>query len=283
MKRNTLAGLGQLLPIGITGPGGSRHRDFVLKPYRMKEERAINAIQARNQSGKPVTFGRFVTQVLSVLCDRIAGVDLSSLKTEAERVLFFNNLYMGDVQYIWIHARLAALGPMELFHIKCGACRYMMEVTTDLSTLDVNEVGFNEKGEPQAVESDLFKDVTLSDGIMFQGELRKQIKLQAPKWGGFDAGDPNNYSDIMFSLIQNSIVGVEGIEQSEFAPLPDAVLDEMTKRDMEAISEAFNSEPPGPLMGVEIECPRCRTDNRAPIDWSYNHFFSSSSLPPAKK
>jgi hypothetical protein len=263
----TLAKLGAQLPIGQVTADGRLVKDFKLRPFRFKEEREVEKLR-----DKPISMGRFVSGLLGILVEEVCGLNIQKL-SDVDRALHFGRMWMPDVLYLYIYLRTQALGEILPMTIPCRACRAAFQLDGDLTGLDVRIVE-----RPEQIDS----HVTLTTGISYRGTLRRELRTRPVVWSAFEDEDINDKAAVKLSMFQNSIVGMEGIADEEMAVVPDVAFDDMTKRDVEILTRHLEHNTPGPQMVVEAECPKCRTEWFWPIDWSYDHFFGSSSLsvPP---
>lgn len=264
MKTTTLGELGWNMPIGVLDAKGHLQKSFKLKPFRMKEEKKLGEL--REKGG--MHLGRYVSQVLAVMVEEVGGEKLEPLSMP-QRILKFGGMFMADVLYIYVALRLDALGEDMKIRIPCPKCRETFDFIADLRTLDVGTIE-----EP----AEAVHEVTLKHGFPYQGATRKQVTLNPVQWQVFESKSTRDIGALQAAVIQNSIVGVDGVEPAKFSPIPESSLDEITKRDIETISKALDDRTPGPQMIVTAECTRCASKWTAPIDWGYDNFFHHSSL-----
>lgn len=263
LRTVTLAELGAALPIGLVGDGKKLNKQFQLRPFRMKEEKLIS--EKRASSG---VLGRFVSNVLGVLCESFHGDKLAEMG-DAEKMLMFSQAWLPDVLYTYVMLRVQALGPVLRVFPTCGGCRKGFSFTADLNTLEVRVV---DKAE------DIDRRVELQDGIPFRGAVRKLIRTQPPLWHSLEVKSASDVAATRIAMVRSAVVGVEGLSDTEMTPLTDRDMEEMTKRDFEMLTKHIEENTPGPIMRVEAKCPNCGFSGHSVIDWGYDSFFSHSSL-----
>jgi hypothetical protein len=75
--------------------------------------------------------------------------------------------------------------------------------------------------------------------------------------------------------VKKCITGVEGVDHA--VVLSDQEMAQMSKIDIETVYKAINEVNLGPKMIAEGEC-KCGFSFGLPLNWEYEHFFSTSSL-----
>lgn len=267
MQKQTMADLGATLPIGIPSPDGTLSKGFKLRPFRLKEERELSILREKRHS-PPLTLGRFVSHVLAMMVEQVGPHNLQVM-SEPERLLLFGSMAMPDVMYMYLQLRKESMGDDVAFKAACGRCKHEWDFTASLSTLEVRVV---------AAIKEVASAHTLVSGFPYKGEVRKVVKLGVPSWNTMEAQDVTNEGAMKMAIIQAAITGMEGVKQEEFTPLPPTILDEMTKRDAEVLAKVISERTPGPQLAVEADCPKCSHHMNHAINWSYDSFFSASSL-----
>lgn len=266
MQTQTLKDLQNALPIGVVRDG-NLIKDFTLRPWRIREERQIGRIRER---ARGFTMGQFVSKVLSIMVEGIAGEPFER-KSEGERRLFLNRMFMSDVLYIYIFLRYQALGNILKMKVTCPVCRNPFDFSADLETLDVRT---HERAE------DIEGEVELIQGLNIKGEMRKKLKIRPTLWAmleGLPGPLARNEGELKIRAFRDSIIGVEGIE-SPGLTLTDDVLDEMVKRDIELLTREIDRFNAGADLTISDACPFCRCQFYQVIDWGYDYFFGISSL-----
>lgn len=264
MKQTTLADLGAQLPIGVPTADGKLNKSFSVKPFRLKEEKELAALKEKGG----MNLGKYVSHVLAVMLDQVGGQSFKDLKME-QRLYQISKMYMCDVLYMYVYLRTDALGTSLKMKIPCGRCKAAFDFAADLNTLDVKTVdGLQE----------LVTECELRHGFTYRGATRKKVQLRPVLWNVFESKSSKDMGALRGAIIQNAIVGIEGIAEAEMSVIPDATLDELTKRDVETITGLIDGKTPGPIMAVAAECPECDSKWMGSIDWGYDSFFSHSSL-----
>jgi hypothetical protein len=264
MQKTTLRELGSQMPVGIEAADGTLMKSFKLRPFRMKEEKEL----ARLKERPGLNAAKYASMVVAAMLTEIGGRQMDGM-TESAREALISNLTVGDVLYIYTFLRAEALGSEVRMRVPCGKCKEHFDFLGDLTTIEVRTV--DKPGE-------MVRHFEMAHGIPYRGQTRKKVTLRPIRWSIFETTDLKNAVMLRAAALQNAIVGIEGIPDAEFSPIPDTSLDELTKRDMEMLERAAEMNSPGPLMAVEAKCPKCRTSWAGPIDWGYDSFFSHSSL-----
>jgi len=263
---STVRDWGQRLPIGLLA-GGQLHRDFGFKQFRMKEERELDAVR---KDAKRMSMADFVAAVLSHMLTVLGPYqDFQSL-SEQERKMIVHQMWLGDVMYAYIYLRISALGEVIKFKVECPSCGTKSDLPADLYDTDVKIA----EGEAALVRS-----IMLRDGLILEagGEPVKNLYIQPPRWNAMTSlRAPGTFSlgDVKMAILLSSI---RQAGEGRF-PLTSQVLDLLTKYDLESLARSIDSMSPGPDMTVETICPACQREGKHPLDWSYDFFFTSSSL-----
>lgn len=265
-RQTTLGEQGFMLPIGKVTPDKKLVKQFSLRPYRMKEERAL--AEFKNKSKTRLTLGIYVSQMLATMLESVGGTDFNQL-SESERRLYVAQMFLGDVMYAYVMLRREAMGEIVGMSLPCGTCRQRLEFEADLNTLDISVLDDAEQ---------LTWAYTLKQPLVFSGAPRGKFKMQPALWSSLETKHSGDITGMRAAVICGSICGMEGIPEGQFAPVAEHFLDDMTKLDLERISSSIEYNSPGPKMGVEEQCPTCRTVMFWPIDWGTDSFFNGSSL-----
>lgn len=266
--KTKLGELGSRLPIGVE-VNKKLIKDIASRPWRFKEEKELGAYRDEN---KGLTLGAFISHMMSMMMTKIGPHNFSEPITKAtapERSLIVNQLYLGDVLYMYGYLRKVCLGKDVHSVIPCPFCELKNERILNLDELDVFVVD-----DP----SRLIQEVELYDGVKIFGELRKKLKVRPPTWMIMQNQDMfgDNLALRTGLLINECVVGAEGIEGNNPIVIIENDMDEMSKMDIELLSATIE-DTPGPKMAVELDCARCRQQSLQIIDWRYDAFFSSVS------
>lgn len=276
----TMRELGPQLPVGFVHEG-RRVRNFRLRPFRLKDERALSEIREKR---KGLTMGEFVASILSHMVQTVGGHAFDMMK-DGDRRLVIASLPMADALYMYLYLRADALGidePVPL-NLQCPSCRARYKFRADLGSLEVRVV-------PDSI-IDLRRTYTLRDGIDIGGQTRHTLYMEPLKWGAFERREfsASSKADREIAVIRHSVVGVEGVDQTPFM-LHVEQMEDLTKYDLEGITRDIEDNGPGPQMVIEAKCSGdalelgggCGAEYLAPIEWDYDSLFSRASSQPAK-
>lgn len=260
----TLAERGPVLPIGIAGTSGQLLRDITTRPWKTKDERALGRMKKPKMS-----MAVYVATVVGYMCSRLGPHEWPQDKPIPERVVAINQMYMGDVFFAYVWLRREVIGNELHMNITCPGCGKGFKFEGDLGSTQV-----------QCVHdlNGLDWTYTLKDPITIRKKEVTSFRLRAPKWGALNLpeGEALNEATAKITTIRSSIVGIN--DDANEVQLNDDEMDELTKRDLEGIADKLGNDYVGPRMVVEGECPRCDAAFKQMIDWSYDAFFTSSSV-----
>lgn len=261
----TLGELGPMLPVGFN-VGGVLVKDLSTRVWKTKDERELSKLKKPKMS-----MATYIGLVLGQMCSKFGPHEWQPDTKMAERQVGVAQGYMGDVFYAYMYLRTQVIGPELKMTITCptdgcGNFSFMGDLnSTEVSRIDSLD------------QLDWFHD--LRNPIEIRKQLVTKFRLRAPRWTTL----VNNSKDDTMTMSMGKIMAVQGSvvglneDPSELA-LTDAEMDELSKYDLESIASRVNDEFVGPKMVVEGNCPKCERDFAAPIDWSYDRFFSTSSL-----
>ncbi len=261
----TLAELGPVLPVGFN-VGGTLVKDLKTRPWKTKDERELSKLKKPKMS-----MATYIGIVLGQMCSKFGPHDFTLDQKMPEKQLGIAQAYMGDVFYAYMYLRTQVIGNELKMDITCptpdcGNFRF----TGDLGSTQVSRIDSLD-------QLDWFHD--LRDPIEIRKQTVTKFRLRAPRWNTLVAGsngDQMTMSMGKIMAVQGSVVGLND-EATELS-LTDGEVDELSKYDLEAIANRVNDEFVGPKMAVEGHCPKCEREFQAPIDWSYDRFFTTSSL-----
>lgn len=261
--KTTVAQRGPVLPVGIA-QGGQLHRDLAVRPWRMKEERALGKLREEGKSGN---LAQYVGTVLAYMCTKLGPFNLEEMKI-TERQLIIGQMYMADVFYAYVWLRIQALGKLFPITFQPAWAVEPLKIECDLETIDVRTI---EKLE-EAIST-----YKLGTPITIRGKKVTGFKLGPQRWSSLEnikgIGQTQDFSIPKLAVIKAGIVECEGIP-GEIA-LTDDELDELTKLDLERLTAHMDRHVLGPIMMVEGS--HQGRQFRAPIDWGYDSFFAISS------
>jgi len=261
------------LPIGVFNGGGLK-RDFTLREMGYPIEKAIGIFKGRNDT-LPNT--AVVSKVVSLVVSKLGGETLDfkpddDEQREADAMIKIGGLFLADVYYIYVMARIEELGVDYEVDFACSDCSFTGKMIVDLNTMKVNTVQDT---------SVLRREVPLVKGIKHRTGLKKSVFIQPMIWANMvtnevkeAGGDPGL---MKLHFIRHCVIGVEG--ESESAPLTDEEMSSLRKIDIEIIGRAISEVNIGPSLIAKGDCPNpdCKTPFLARIDWDYDNFFTISS------
>lgn len=264
----TLSELGPNLPVGAAA-AGERVRPFRVRPYKMKQEKALASLR---DDAKGNNIGTFVADALALMLQTVGPHNFDTMK-DGQRQLVINQLSMPDVLYLYLYLRYEALGDEPvLMLVRCAACTTEFKWYGDLGSMDVKVV--------EDSKTELVRTYELRDPMMFRGQMVSKLKLGLIKWDVFSRPEFQSRGSMQNATISASIVGVEGHDA-----LPGTFqvasndLDDMTKFDMSGLIRDIEQNTPGPQLDIEPECPSCQHKQKMMLDWSWDSFFARSARP----
>lgn len=263
--KTTIAELGPNLPVGYL-VGGSLVKDLKDRVWRTKDERELAKMRKKNQS-----MASYLTMVIGQMFSKFGPHQFAVDQKPAEKQVVIGQAYMGDVFYAYMYLRQQVIGNELVMNITCptpdcGSFKF----TGDLGSTEVNKVD-----DPEA----LLWEHKLLRPIELRGKEITKFRLSTPLWHSLvSSSKDDNFNETLgkIMVVQSSIIGLN--DEPGMIALTDAEMDEVGKKDLEAIAHRANDEFIGPKMGVEGKCPKCEREFNAPIDWSYDRFFTTSSL-----
>ena len=133
--------LGNVLPIGVFQEG-KFVKDFSFRELSPDMEREVGKYRRERGKGLPNTI--VVSKVVACMLETLGGkpfgikADGKSEMTDEEKLTFVKSLYVADVYYMYLRARMAELGDEYVSMYQCSQCNYTMrKMTVDLKTMDV--------------------------------------------------------------------------------------------------------------------------------------------------
>lgn len=267
-QSSTVKDMGPVLPLGYQDSQGNLHKDFSVRPWRMKEERELGALRDNN---KDATLFQYVGMVLATMLSRLGPHDFSQEGLDFnQKRLLVGQLTTGDVFYAYIWLRIQALGPELGVKFKCPACTTAVEnFVADLNSVEVKAA---EDMEQASWEYELLTP------FQARGKEVKVMMVGPPRWNSLEMlQGSSGMGGAKPAVIRASIMGFGTRQEAEPIVITDRELDEMSKRDIETLIRQINDRTVGPNMTVEGKCPHCGHEFTMPIDWSYDNFFGDSS------
>jgi len=274
VTETTLVERGANLPLGILNDEGAWATDIAVRPWRMKEEKALGKLRDENRN---INFAQYVSMVLAVMCSRLGPHDFNSIEDMAKRRVHIGQMWLGDVFYAYCWLRYRSLGSELALDITCpfSSCGNQFAYYADLRTLEVSTAKKLE---------DTYWEYTLRDPFEIRGKEATGFVFGPMRWSSLESMGSVvtefNQGAQKAEAIRFSIHKLKG--SSENIALADGELDDMSKYDIEAITAKIDTNSIGPNMAIEDNCPKCRRKFRMTIDWTYENFFGISS-PSAKR
>ncbi len=274
---STLGDLGAMLPIGVPhGNPALLAKNFAFKPFRMKEERELDKI--RNKKGGSGSHpGKVVEDVLAHMLTEWGGDPNFAQKSEKVRRNAVRNAFMADVLYAYVALRCEAMGPVLGLKVECPHCGHEWAWKTSLDGL---EVDFVEKIDELAD-----RIYELRYPIDFGGKAYDLLAVSPPTWAAVSdvkqSARRGGTGDIKARMILSCIrqAGIKAEPKAPPVTPGNALLDNMAKRDVEELAQYINDSFPQVDLSMEIACPSCEGTFGHSVQWNWDFFFSSSSLP----
>lgn len=259
----TFGAWGRRMPIGILR-GGKLHKDFAFRRWTSKQDRELEEVRANSGA---MSVQEFVGKVVCHMLTQLGPWQDFQGLPESERLAITNQMYLGDVMYLYVWLRIEALGQRIVFRMRCPGCKKLFKMVADLRQTDVS-----------AVESPdtLIKSLKLKDGIEVGETLEHNILVHPPQWiaMGSVKADTTNQHDVKTQIILSSL---RQIGESVHPPAPQ-VLDTLTKYDLEMLTRVIDDMNPGPDLTLEARCAKCGVEFKSPLEWSWSFFFDGVSL-----
>lgn len=265
MKVQSLKEFGSQLPVL---PPKFTSREFAFRPWTMKEEKDLT----RMRSGTKRT-GVFVREIMSRMLTHLNGKPWAETNP-AERDVILNQMPYGNVLYLYMWLRFEAMGPdFRVANIDCPACgTNIPEFVGDLNTLEVET---KEMDEPEEALYDMLKPFKFGDAMV------TGLYCRYTPWDVMEkvtVAQAEN-GDVKESFIHSSVVAAKTDVQERAALNPVALTSGLSKREIENLYAFITENNGGPIMSVDVKCPDCTTDFHKALNWNYDYFFGSSSLP----
>ncbi len=267
LKETTVKELGLNLPLGISDGADGLVKSFALRPWRFKEEKELGELAEKNPDAN---LAQHVAMVVATMCTRLGPHNFEEMKWE-EKLVHLGQMWMGDVFYIYILLRMQSLGGTLELRPKCATCRKEFDFDGILKSIRVLT---------GSVLSDALWNYKLEAPFEIRGKKAETLIMGPPRWNVLEMMDEaavTNSGLRKAGIIIGAIHGVEGEEHR--LVLSESDIEEMTKKDIEELSEKIDKNSAGPDMFIEGKCPqlRCRSEFKQVIDWRYDNFFGVSS------
>ncbi len=269
----SLAKRGASLPHGTVGMDGKVTRDLACKPWRGKEEREIAKLRAQARSNPAGFPGRLLGFMFTQ-----AGYHNFEGMNDDQKAVVISSMLAADVLYMYIYLRYLCIGKDVRLNIVCDRCGRGFPFTADLETLDVKCVDKPEDAE---------WTYKLSNPFKLRGEIVEALEMVPMSWATMENTIRNASKDGMenSSIKMDVMLGCIRLQSRDDKgnPIEHAMrpedLDEMSKRDIEALTAQIEENGIGPDMQVTGRCPSCAGAFVHNLEWGYDNFFGSSSQP----
>ena len=260
--KKTLEEQGPNMPIGILGTDGRRNGALQPGPWKLKQDKMLGKLREQNRGCNPFVWASIV---LATLYEQFGPHDFSSMKLAKKRAII-SQTFFGDVIYAWLWLRCAAIDNNLVFDFPCNRCLKPIEkFPADLHTVDVLTTDDVDAGT---------WGYELLDPIEIGAKKIERLSFSQPVWSPLESSKVTgglNTAETKGALIQGALVTEENVV------IHPAVLDELSKKDLELLTNEISDRHVGPDLKIEGECPMCERDFLSSIDWSYDSFFGVQS------
>ena len=260
--------VGQSLPIGYYDASGKLHRDFSVVDWDWEVEEELGELAEKNED---MGMGVYISEVIGTAISKLGELDFTRLK-RSQRRLVISRLFYSDAIYVYVHARIAALGAHIRFErFKCEKCRKPTDFVGDLRTLEVK--AYPEGELPR-------KTVELERAFTYGGKEIEKVVVGPLKWAFMETDDVSNLTNpakFRLHTLRNGIVGLEGIDEGIPIVLTREHAKSLGPAAINRLVREIDSLGGGAVMECAGQCISCRTEFRRAIDWTYDNFFGRSS------
>lgn len=270
IKKSTLGLYGHRLPIGVFDPNRDAvGKTFAFRPIDYATEKEIDKRRSKIAGDHP---GKVVAEVLATVLTEWAGCEDFATKNHAHKIGAIENSYSEDVMYAWIALRVEVMGEVFALGVECQMCGHEHTWETDLNGLSITVT--EEKVEPRLLP--------LRRPVSFGENTFKEVLVAPVRWGAINrikAKRRASFGDIKAEMVRDAIHAVKD-GNGNTVPLAPRVYEMMRKLDRERIVKALDSDEfPRCDLRFEIDCPDCGHTSVTSLDWTWDFFFGSASLP----
>lgn len=269
----TMAEYGDKLPIGILDSDGRLHKDIVTKTWKTRDDRELG-----KKIAPDANLVEHVPLVVANMCSRLGPHNMDTLD-DAHKSVILSTMYLADVFYVYTLLRAKTMGPRLSLNVSCprAGCGVEFPYVGDLNTIEVAAVAVDD------IDAIMWR-YDLEESITIRRQTVTHFQMAYPKWSVMELARGNtNEAEVKALAIQGTIVGLNDDQTPVALTLNE--IDELSKRDFEAIQEGLNQNFLGPKMGLEGKCsPEVCTrfkrgghEFKLAIDWTYKSFFGASS------
>jgi hypothetical protein len=268
-KKTTVAKLGPKLPLGILGPDKTYQRDIAVRPWRLKEEKILGR---RREQNPKMNMGKYVSIVLATMCTKLAGQKWDELLLDdtIEREMNISTMWMPDVFYAYIWLRLQSMKKTLDMKLQSPYSGQEFDFVGDLKTVEVKV--------PVSLDACMW-EYELIDPIKVREKQVTKLVLGPQRWNHIEQMGDVSIGAAKETVILASIHSLPEVQDTPIA-LAEDELDEMSKEDLETLSDRIDIHGFGPVMSLDAICPRTKRSFVVPIDWRFDNFFGISSRSP---
>ena len=268
MKKTTLSELGLNLPIGAKK---YKAKSFAFKSWGMDEEKKIGELKRKHKTGQ------FLSEVLALMLDHCCGESFESLE-HPRKLLMINQLPLMDVLYLWVYLRYDQVDEYIRMDVGCPFCSRMnKDFIANLGGLDVDCL--EHVGE-EITEEDEFTFYKVRKPFEIdEGEKVEQIKIARTPWDAMEKATDEIFANqgmLTEMIFKKSIIGIN--DEHGYVDI-DKLNRGIRKRDIESLSNKITDFNGGPSLVVSGKCTFCANTFQRQLDWSYDLFFGSGSIP----
>lgn len=267
--------LGRKLPIGLLEvqeqKDGVATKEILLKDFDViavdwNIERDISNTWKKLRLQPGVGMLDYLVCVLVHTLVSLGGMNFRKHK-ENRRIAILNNMFGGDIFYMYTYSRIVSIGDILTFKdVECARCSHIFDYPVDLQTLDVAC-----RNDPKS----LYKWVELRDGFETAGEIRKKVKMRPSTFVSLAHAPSDNEAEMFRVMVRDAVVAIEGLPEG--ATMNDSDVQQLTKWDMSLLAEEVELVGGGPDWFIEGVCPKCSMEFQKDVDWQYQNFFRQSS------
>ncbi len=278
-ERKTIRELGRMLPIGLKASEQFKFKpkdgSFKFKDWGFKEEEEIAKLKQDESSS-----GRFATRVLDLMLEELGGLKWSEM--DETRLLVLNQACLSDMMYMYIHLRIDSMGHEFAFsHLTCPFCGHdHEEYVVDLRDLDVD---CSPKDDPvdSTIDYKLLKPFSWEHNSK-AGKVEEKIeslKIRRSPWQVMEeiTGETAQNEGLTKRVIIKG--SLQGYNDTEGYVDDEKIIGRLQKADYERIDRVIARHNAGPTISVSDKCESCGKKWAQQINWSYDYFLASSSLP----
>ena len=263
-----LSELGPTLPLGTRDANtGGLDKSMAHRNWTLKTEKALGKLRDKKREANQA---RFASMVISKLYEQLGAVKLTGdSKKLNQDLMHVGQMWMGDVLYAYLYLRWEFVGSTFDMDFTCPGCLGKSTIKADLDTVEVRTV---EKME------DAYWEYELKHPFQARKQEVKVLSMGPARWNGIEraSGGGIDTGGTKSSIIWSSLRDVKNADFK--SPLTENELEDMSKYDLERLTNLINEHHVGPDMSIEGTCdkPGCGRDFRMSIDWTYDNFFAVS-------